>query len=47
MDDITNDDVRLEKQMSLNLAFARLKQYINTEMLEKEGAEFLSSLHNC
>ena len=46
MDDSINDDVRSEKQMSLNLAFAGLKQYIDTELVEKEGAEFLSSLHN-
>ena len=30
-----------------NLAFEKLKQYIDTDLVEKEGAEFMSSLHNC
>ena len=46
MDDTTNDDVRSGKHMFHNLAFEKLKQYIDTELVEKEGAEFLSSLHN-
>ena len=45
MDDTTNDDVRSGKHMFHNLAIEKLKQYIDTELVEKEGAEFLSSLH--
>ena len=35
-----------QENMFHNFAFEKLKQYIDTGLVEKEGAEFLSSLHN-